>query len=220
MKNQETIKKELKTIKEFCKDFQNPIVTEIGDQTGNPFKVLISCVLSLRTRDEITGRVAKELFKVADTPEKILKLKLEELEKIIHSINFYKTKARNIQDISKVLIEKYNGKVPNNFNKLINLKGIGVKTAAVTMVYGFRNKEFIPTDIHVHTIANRLNWVKTKKADETMYSLMKIIPKDYWIEINDLLVKFGQNICITSSPLCSKCPLDKVCPKIGVKRSR
>ncbi len=210
----------IKLIKKECGKYNNAVITEIGDLTKDPFKVLISCVLSLRTKDAVTAKASKRLFDTADTPQKILKLDTKKIEKLIYPVGFYKTKAGNIKEICKVLIEEYNSKVPNKFDELLKLKGVGKKTAAITMVYGHKSLKFIPVDVHVHVVANRLGWVRTKMPDETMDELMKTIPKKYWYELNDLLVTFGQNVCLTNSPWCSKCPVNKYCPKIGVKRSR
>ena len=214
------LEKEIKLIKGECKKYQNPIVTEIGDLTNDPFKVLISCLLSLRTKDAVTAKASKRLFEVADTPEKILKLNTKKIEKIIYPVGFYKTKAKNIREICKVLIKNYNGKVPRDENSLLNLKGVGRKTMNIVMTYGFKSNNHIAVDTHVHRISNRLGWVKTKKPEETEKSLLKVIPKRYYYDINDLLVTFGQNVCVPVSPFCSKCPLNKYCPKIGVKKQR
>ncbi|MEK6955240.1 MAG: endonuclease III, partial [Nanoarchaeota archaeon] len=184
------------------------------------FKVLISCVLSLRTRDQVTGLASKRLFAVADNPEKLVKLKVEDIEKIIYPVAFYRIKAKNLVSICNDLITKYNGKVPDKFEELLKLKGVGKKTAAITMVYGYKSRDYIPVDSHVHIISNRLGIVKTKTPDETMDSLMKKIPKKYWYEYNDLLVKYGQNICLSNSPLCTKCKINKYCKKVGIKNFR
>lgn len=210
----------IKLIKKDCEKYENPIVTEVSNLTEDPFKVLVSCVLSLRTKDNVTAKASKRLFERVDTPKKILKLSTKEIEKLIYPVGFYKTKAKNLKEICKALIEKHRGEVPNKFDELMKLKGVGKKTAAITMVYGYNSNNFIPVDVHVHVIANRLGWVETKHADETMHELMKVIPKKYWHDLNDLFVKFGQNMCITASPLCSKCVINKYCPKFGVKRSR
>ena len=210
----------IKLLKKEVKEFENPIATEIGEKTRSPFMVLVSCLLSLRTMDKITGPVSKKLFEVAKTPQEINELSLKKLQKIIKPVNFYITKSKRIKDISKILIKKYSGKVPCDFNELMKFKGVGRKTAAITMVYGHNKPDFIPVDVHVHVIANRLGWVKTKNADKTMEELMKIVPKKYWYDLNDLFVRLGQNICTTTSPFCSRCPIAEYCPKIGVVRSR
>jgi len=186
----------------------------------DPFKTLIACLLSLRTQDKNTGKTSAALFKVADTPEKILKISIKQLEKLIYSSGYYRNKAKTIKHVSKVILEEYGGKVPSSTDELIKIKGIGRKTAAITRVFGFGKADCIPTDVHVHVIANRLGWVKTKTPEQTEQELMKIVPKMYWFELNTLFVLFGKNICITISPLCSKCPIRKYCKRAGVKRSR
>jgi len=185
-----------------------------------PFTTLISCILSLRTKDEVTDKASIRLLKKYNTPEKIMKLSNEEIEKLIYPVGFYKTKTKRIKEISKTLIENYKGKVPNDFNELLKLKGVGKKTAAIVMVYGHKINDFIPVDVHVHVIANRLGWVKSKDPDETMDKLMTIVPKEYWHDLNYIFVSFGQTVCKTMSPWCSKCPIQSFCPKIGVKKSR
>lgn len=207
-------------IKKECKKYQNPIVTEIADLTNNPFKVLISCLLSLRTKDVVTAKASRSLFDVATTPEKILKLDTKEIENLIYPVGFYKTKARRIKEICKVLIEKYNGKVPDNEEELLKLKGVGRKTMNIVMTYGFNKKDFIAVDTHVHRIPNRLGWVRTKTPEQIELELKKSIPKKHWQDINNLLVTFGQNVCVPVSPFCSKCPINKYCRKVGVKKYR
>ena len=217
MKN---IEKDIKIIKVQVENYQNPIVTEIADLTKSPFKVLISCLLSLRTKDIVTAKASKNLFEIADTPEKIIKLNIKTLEKLIYNVNFYKTKAKRIKNISKVLIKKYHGKVPESEEKLLELKGVGRKTMNIVMTYAFNSKNHIAVDTHVNRIPNRLGWVKTKKPEETEKELLKIVPKEYYKDINDMLVIFGQNICLPVSPHCTRCNLNKQCPKIGVKKYR
>lgn len=210
----------IKLIKKECEKYQNPIVTEIADLTNNPFKVLISCLLSLRTKDAVTAKASKRLFDVADSPEKIIKLKTKHIEDLIYPVGFYKTKAKRIKEICKVLIEKYNRKVPDTEEGLLKLKGVGRKTMSIVMTYGFNKKDFIAVDTHVHRIPNRLGWVKTKTPEQTEIALKKIIPKNHWQDINNLFVTFGQNICVPVSPFCSKCPVNKYCKKVDIKKHR
>src|SRR3989338_9173629 len=198
------ISKIVTLLKKEVKRFVNPIVTEIGEETRSPFMVLISCLLSLRTQDKTTGPVARKLFDVAKTPEEIAKMPLKKLQKIIRPVNYYITKSKRIKGIAKTIISKYDGKVPDTFEKLMTLKGVGKKTAAITMVYGHKKADYIPTDVHVHVISNRLGWVKTKNAEQTMDELMKIVPKRYWSDLNDVFVLHGQNVCFTRLPFCSK----------------
>jgi len=210
----------MQLLKEEVKNFENPVVSKIGEIQKDPFKVLISCILSLRTQDKTTGPIALRLFENFDTPEKISRMSLKKLQNIIKPVNYYITKSKRVKEISKILIKNYNGKVPDSFEELMKLKGVGKKTAAITMVYGYNKPNFIPVDVHVHVIANRLGWIKTKNAEETMDELMRTVPKKYWYDLNDLFVMHGQNICTTASPFCSKCSITKYCPKIGVIKSR
>ena len=213
------IDKIISLLKKEVKDFENPVVSKIGEIQKDPFKVLISCILSLRTQDRTTGPVSLELFHIADTPKKISKMPLKKLQKIIKPVNYYITKSKRIKEISKTILEKYHGKVPDAFDELMKLKGVGKKTAAITMVYGHQKADYIPVDVHVHVISNRLGWVKTKNAEQTMDELMRVVPRKYWGDLNDLFVLHGQNICVTMSPFCSKCAIREYCPRIGVARS-
>lgn len=200
----------IEILKEKTGDFKNPIVTEIASKTRDPFKVLISCLLSLRTKDAVTEKASERLFKIADTPEKLSSLPLEKIEEAIYPVGFYKTKARRIKEISKIIKEKYGSKVPDNFEELLKLKGVGRKTANIVMVYGF-GKEGLPIDTHCHRIPNRLGWIRTKNPEQTERELRKLLPKKYWFEFNDLFVQFGQNICRPIKPLCNICPIKKYC---------
>ncbi len=220
MQNEKELDIIINLIKEECKKYQNAIVTEIADLTKSPFKVLISCLLSLRTKDAVTAKASKRLFEIADTPEKLAKLTTEKIEELIYPVGFYKRKAENLKKISKILIEKYKSQVPNNEEELLKLKGVGRKTMNIVMTYAFNSKNHIAVDSHVHQIAKRLNWVTTKTPEETEREIKKKIPQKYWYDLNDLLVVFGQNICVPVSPFCSKCPIEKYCPKKGIKNQR
>ena len=208
-------------LKQEMKKYNAPVLSKKWDKMiRTPFTTLISCILSLRTKDEVTDAASIRLFKKYHTPQTLSKASIKEIEKLIFPVGFYHTKARRIKDISQTLIDEYNGKVPEDFNELLKLKGVGRKTASITMVYGHNNPNYIPVDVHVHIISNRLGWVKSKNADETMDQLMTVVPKKHWMDINHLFVQFGQTICITVSPWCSRCPVEKFCPKVGVFRSR
>ena len=213
------IDKIIALLKKEVKKFKNPIVTEVSNRTKDPFKVLISCILSLRTKDEVTAKASSRLFKLADTPKKLIELKNKKIEKLIYPVGFYKTKAKRIKEISKSLLNKYNGKVPDNIDELLKFNGVGRKTANIVITFGF-NKLGIAVDTHVHRISNRLGLVRTKIPDKTEFALRKLLPKKYWIDYNDLLVSYGQNICVPISPLCSKCVIKKYCKRTGVKKSR
>ena len=183
------------------------------------FKILISCLLSLRARDENTEKVSAKLFAVADTPQEIVKISVKKLEKIIFSSGHYKKKARVLQSVSKDLIERFNSKVPNSKEDLLSIKGIGPKTANIVLAFAF-GKSVLPIDTHCHRIPNRLGWVKTKTPEQTEKELEKILPKKYWKEFNAIFVQFGREICQPISPKCSQCEINKYCPKIGVVRKR
>jgi endonuclease III len=185
----------------------------------NAFKILISCLLSLRAKDESTEKVSQKLFEVADTPEKISKIPIKKLEKIIFSSGHYHKKARTLKHVSQELIKRFNSEVPKTREELLSIKGIGPKTTNIVLAFAY-GEIVIPVDVHVHVTANRFGWVKTKTAEKTEKELEKVLPKSYWKEINSILVQFGREICDTRSPKCSICPVEKHCPKIGVKNSR
>lgn len=184
-----------------------------------PFYVLISCMLSHRTKDEVTYPIAKELYKKVNTPKKMIKLTSKQIEKLIYPISFYKTKAKRLREASKKLIKDYKGKVPNTMEELLTIKGVGRKTAGIVLTHAF-NIPALPIDTHCHRLPNRLGWIKTKSPEETELQLMKLIPKRYWLDINELFVKHGQTICKPVSPFCSKCIIRKYCKRVNVKTSR
>ena len=184
-----------------------------------PFKILISCLLSLRAKDETTEKISKELLEIADTPEKIIKIPLQKLERIIFSTGHYRKKARVLKSVSKEILEKFKGNVPKTREELLSIKGIGPKTANIVLAFAY-GQSVIPVDTHCHRVPNRLGWVQTKTPEQTEQELMKIIPKTHWSEFNAIFVQFGQTICQPISPWCSKCPINKYCPRIGVIRSR
>jgi len=185
-----------------------------------PYTTLVSCLLSLRTKDEVTEAASIRLLKKYNTPQKINELPIQKIQSLIYPVGFYKTKAKRIKEISKILIENYNGKVPKNLNELLKLKGVGRKTANIVMVYGHNKKGFLPIDTHCHRIPNRLGWIKTKTPEQTEKELKKILPNKFWDDFNHLFVKFGQTICVPISPFCSRCPINKYCKKISVIKSR
>ena len=202
-------------------EYNTPVINRAKkDIADTPFNTLISCILSLRTKDEVTEQASLRLLKKYNTPEKILTLSEEEIESLIYPVGFYKTKAKRLKEISKTLIDDYSSKVPEDFDELLKLKGVGRKTANIVMVYGHKKTGYLPIDTHCHKIPNRLGWIKTKTPEETEVALRKILPEKYWDDFNDLFVTFGQNICVPISPFCSKCPIEKYCKKINVKRSR
>lgn len=188
-------------------------------EKADPFKILISCLLSLRTRDETTERISKELFQIADTPNKIIKLPLKRLEGIIYSTGHYHKKALTLKHVSNEIINRFNGKVPDKKEDLMSIKGIGPKTANIVLNFAF-NQETLPIDTHCHRVPNRLGWVQTKTPEQTEQELIKILPKQYWFEFNGIFVLFGRTICTPVSPKCSQCPINRYCPRIYVATSR
>jgi endonuclease-3 len=210
-----------KLLKKGLRKFETPVINRAKrDIDDTPFNTLISCVLSLRTKDEVTEKASLRLLKKYNTPEKILTLSEKRISELIYPVGFYKTKAKRLKEISKTLIDDYSSNVPEDFDELLKLKGVGRKTANIVMVYGHKKTGYLPIDTHCHKIPNRLGWIKTKTPEETEVALRKILPEKYWDDFNDLFVTFGQNICVPISPFCSKCPIEKYCKKINVKRSR
>ncbi len=213
------IKKIVAALRQATKDLPDPSVTMVGKKWKDPFLVLISCILSLRTRDETTLPASLRLFKLADTPKGLLNLSTSEIEKAIYPVGFYKTKARTIHAICRDLIERFGGQVPNDIDQLLTLHGVGRKTANLVLTEGF-NQPGVCVDTHVHRISNRLGYVTTKTPEETEWTLRKKLPREFWIEYNSLLVVWGQNICKPISPLCSRCAVFKYCQRVGVTISR
>ncbi len=181
--------------------------------------MLVSCLLSLRTKDQVTAEASLKLFKLADTPEKMRKLRIPQLEKTIYPVGFYKTKAKRIKEICGTLLEDYGGNVPDEIDELLKLKGVGRKTANLVVTLGY-GKLGICVDTHVHRISNRFGFIKTKTPEQSEFALRKILPEKYWIIYNDLLVSYGQNVCVPISPKCSECELSRYCKRVGVKKFR
>ncbi|MEI8390355.1 MAG: endonuclease III [bacterium] len=207
---------DIKKIVKILDDYYPMHVME-DNYTGNPYKALVSCLLSLRTRDEITFPIAEKLFQIADTPYKMINLSYEELCLIIKSINYYKTKAENILNISRILTEKYNGEVPSLMEELLAFRGVGRKTANIVISVGFQ-KPAIAVDTHVHRISNRLGLVFTKTPEETEFELRKKLPEKYWRKWNQILVLHGKSTCKPITPLCKICPIVEYCNQIFDKK--
>ena len=203
------------------KDFYKKGKTTLNRMRTKPdaFKILISCLLSLRTQDKNTEIASNRLFAVADTPQAIVKLSTPRLEKLIFSSGHYHKKAQSLKYVSRVLIDEFDSKVPDDKEKLLSIKGIGPKTANIVLAFAF-GQAVLPVDTHCHRIPNRLGWVKTKTPEKTEKALEKVLPKRFWNEFNGIFVQFGKEICQPISPWCSKCPIADLCPKIGVVRSR
>ncbi|NIP29581.1 MAG: endonuclease III [Candidatus Dadabacteria bacterium] len=213
------ISKILRILRKEYKNWDVPIVTFMAVSTGSPFKVLISTILSLRTKDETTAEACHRLFSKAETPKDMLKLKAGEIEKLIYPVGFYRVKARNIKSVCKRLVNKYDSKVPEDLDELLKFEGVGRKTANLVITMGFA-KPGICVDIHVHRISNRLGYISTQTPLQTEMVLREKLPRKYWIEYNSILVSFGQKLCRPVSPFCSKCPVIKYCLRVGVRRNR
>jgi endonuclease-3 len=195
--------------------WETPIVTLMAETYESPFRVLISCILSLRTQDATTAKASHRLFAVADSPQTMIRLSAKRIERLIFPVGFYKTKAKNIVEICRTLLDRYDGRVPDEIDELLKLKGVGRKTANLVVTLGYK-KPGICVDTHVHRISNRWGYVKTTTPEKTEFALRAQLPKPYWIEYNDLLVRFGQHLCRPISPICSACPVEKYCDRIGV----
>jgi len=196
-----------------------PIVSHLAESERDPFVILMSTLLSLRTKDEVTAEATDRLLALAVTPEAMLKVPLSRIAKAIYPVGFYRNKAKTIHHVCRELIERFGSKVPDNLDDLLSIKGVGRKTAnlVITLAYG---KEGICVDTHVHRISNRLGYVKTKTPDETEMALRGKLPRKYWIIYNTLLVFFGRKICKPVSPVCSACPISRYCGRVGVTVSR
>lgn len=196
-----------------------PAVSYVAITKNDPYCVLISTLLSLRTKDDVTLKASVRLFDKADNPQAMLKLSAKEIEDLIFPTGFYRTKAQRILEVSQVLADKYGGKVPDTVEELLALPGVGIKTANLTLNLGF-GIDAICVDCHVHQISNRMGWIKTKTPEESEKVLQTVMPRRYWIPLNELLVSYGQEVCTSVSPRCSLCPENGQCPKIGVVKSR
>jgi endonuclease-3 len=206
-------------LKKQVKTLQIPWLENFAALDRDPFKVLISCILSLRTQDKTTGAASKRLFKLASTPEALSGLAIKTIEKAIYPAGFYRVKAGTIKDISREIIQQHGSQVPDTLEALLTLKGVGRKTANLVLTRGF-NKYGICVDTHVHRITNRWGLVTTKSPDETELALRETLPKRYWKDLNGILVAFGQNICQPISPFCSRCNIYSVCKRRRVIRHR
>lgn len=196
-----------------------PIVSQLAHERRNPFEILISTLLSLRTKDEVTAAATERLFALASTPEEMLRLSEEEIQKAIYPVGFYRNKAGTILHVCRELIARFHSLVPETLEELLTFKGVGRKTANLVVSLGF-NGAGLCVDTHVHRISNRLGYVRTKTPEETEFALREKLPVKYWSRYNTLLVAFGRNTCRPVSPLCSDCPVAAFCDRIGVTKSR
>ena len=215
-----TLSKVLRLLKKEIQKWKIPAVGVIADHaTDRPFETLIGTILSLRTKDKVTEAASRRLLARAPTPEILAALSTHEVERLIYPVGFYRTKARNLVKTCQRLLQDFSGSVPRSMDELLNLPGVGRKTANLVLTVGFGDYG-ICVDTHVHRISNLWGYVTTKTPEETEFALRKKLPKRHWKTFNDILVTFGQNLCLPVSPWCSKCPITGCCPRMGLKRSR
>lgn len=212
------IDKIYQTLKKEIRKYQEPIVERVA-QHYNPFHVLVSTVLSAQTKDSVTEKAQARLFKTAKTSTALARIPLARLKKLIYPVSFYHTKAKHLKKLARNLMDKYDGKVPKSMEELLALPGVGRKTANLVRILAF-HEYGICVDTHVHRISNRLGLVKTKTPEQTELALYKVLPKKYWRNWNELLVIWGQHVCVPISPFCSRCAIRKWCPGTNVKKSR
>ena len=215
-----TLEKVLRILRREVPKWKVPAVGAIaGEAIDRPFETLVSTILSLRTRDKVTEEASRRLLSAAATPEAIAALPRSRVEKLIYPVGFYRTKAGNLRETCRILIEKHGGRVPRDMEELLALPGVGRKTANLVLTVGYDDYG-ICVDTHVHRISNLWGYVRTRGPEETEFALRKKLPKRHWKTYNDLLVTFGQNLCVPVSPWCSRCPVENFCGKVGLKRSR
>lgn len=213
--NAEKMERVIQVLERQTKHFKVPVVTLVARTKQNPYKVMVSCILSLRTNDHTTVAATERLFRIAQTPEEMLRVPVKRLESIIFPVGFYRVKARVLHGVSREIIRRFEGQVPDELDDLLTLKGVGRKTANLVLTLGYR-KPGICVDTHVHRISNRLGFVKTKTPEQTEFALRRRLPRRHWIQYNDLLVAYGQEVCRPVSPRCSSCQVRKFCGRIGV----
>ncbi len=199
--------------------WKEPVVGVVAKASRDPFQILVSTVLSLRTKDQTTADASARLFRLATTPKAMLAISRRAVERAIYPVGFYRTKARHIHEICRDLLTRYGGRVPDEIDELLTLKGVGRKTANLVVTLGYR-KPGICVDIHVHRISNRWGYIRTRTPEQSEKALRRKLPGRYWLIYNDLLVPYGQNLCTPVSPRCSQCKLAVYCERVGVKKSR
>jgi endonuclease-3 len=201
---------------------EEPAVEKISEATQeDPFQVLIATLLSAQTKDAVTASASERLFRVADTPQAMVKLTIARIERLIYPVSFYRNKARHVKECCRQILENFGGVVPDTMEGLLTLAGVGRKTANLVLILSHASKSNICVDTHVHRISNRLGWVKTRTPEETEHALYKVIPKKWWPDVNLYLVTWGQNVCKPVYPRCRVCVVSPECPRIGVtKESR
>lgn len=218
MWNESRVRKLVQRLEDFRRECRVTTLAE-EEKARSPFRLLVACVISLRTKDEVTAEASQRLFAIGPDPERLADLDVESIANAIYPAGFYNTKARQLKEIGRILRDEYGGEVPPDESPLLDLPGVGRKTANLVLGLGF-GIPAICVDTHVHRISNRLGLVKTKTPEQTERALNEVLPRDLWVPINDLLVTFGQNRCHPTSPRCTDCPLGDLCPRIGVSRHR
>ena len=214
------VERVLRILKREIKQWKVPAVGVIADcAVDRPFETLVSTILSLRTKDKVTEAASRRLLGRATSPEKLAELTEAEIAELIYPVGFYRTKARNLKKTCAILVRDYGGEVPRSMEALLELPGVGRKTANLVLTVGFGDYG-ICVDTHVHRISNLWGYVQTRTPEETEFALREKLPRRHWKTLNDILVTFGQNLCLPVSPWCSKCPIAQLCPRIGLKRSR
>jgi len=207
------------TLREYVEGSPLPSVSAVAERKRDPFHILVSTMISLRTKDEVTSAASERLLSRAPTAHELARLERKRIAELIYPAGFYNTKAQNLKAVAEQLVSRYEGRVPQGMEQLLELPGVGRKTANLVRNLGY-GLDGICVDTHVHRISNRLGWVRTKTPEQTEGALEKVLPRRYWIPINELLVRFGQTVCTPVSPFCSRCPIRQHCPRIGVQRSR
>jgi endonuclease-3 len=215
-----TMRRVIRTLERAAPTWDTTALASVARASGrDPFRILVGCLLSLRTKDETTGPAAARLFALADTPAALAVLSTTTIERAIFPVGFYRTKARGLRAVSRILLDRFGGAVPSDLDALLTLPGVGRKTANLVVTFAF-GLPGICVDTHVHRITNRLGYVRTRSPNETELALRARLPKPHWIGLNDLLVAFGQNVCHPTSPRCSRCPVSRPCLQVGVGRRR
>jgi endonuclease-3 len=198
---------------------EDPAVEKIAeDQRGDPFRVLDATLLSAQTKDPVTFAASQRLLRRAASPAEILRLRIRDIEKLIYPVSFYRNKARHVRETCRQLLDRFDGGVPTTMSELLSLPGVGRKTANLVLIIAHRSDENICVDTHVHRIANRLGWVRTRTPEQTEQALYAAAPKRWWSSVNLFLVMWGQNVCRPVYPLCGRCAVNMMCPRIGVTR--
>ncbi|MPY91267.1 MAG: endonuclease III [Luteitalea sp.] len=208
----------MRTLKKAILSMELPAIEKISEeQEGDAFQVLIGTMLSAQTRDRVTHEASTRLFAVAPTPDALMRLPLKRIERLIYPVSFYRNKARHVKAASRRIMEEFAGHIPATMEELLTLPGVGRKTATLTLIVAHESTDHICVDTHVHRIANRFGWVRTKTPEQTELALYEAVPKRWWADVNLFLVSWGQNVCKPVYPLCRTCPLDRLCPKVGVR---